>query len=105
MWEQLTGQWSYKNGRLIQSQTGASRAAVRLKQLPPADFEARLKYIPTGGEMWKSVGISFDVTAEGNELLAYASSYAGGPKSQITYKEGGNYVYPPTASAGSQSGT
>ena len=97
LWEQLTGKWHYENSRLIQSQTGASRAAVRLKQLPPADFEARLKYIPTGGEMWKSVGISCDVTAEGNELLAYVSAYAGGPKAQIAYKQNGNYVYPPNA--------
>ncbi|TXT35955.1 MAG: hypothetical protein FD138_1148 [Planctomycetota bacterium] len=70
---------------------------MRLKQMPPADFEARLKYLPTGGDQWKSVGLSFDVTAEGNEILAYASSYAGGPKSQIAFKQGGNYVYPPNA--------
>jgi len=97
VWEQLTGKWSYENGRLIQSQTGAIRGAVRLKQMPPADFEARLKYIPTGGDLWKSVGISCDVTASGNELLAYVSAVASGPKSQIAFKEGGNYVYPPTA--------
>ena len=97
VWEQLTGQWSYADGKLRQSQTGPTRATLRLKQLPPADFEARLKYIPTGGEMWKSVGISFDVTAEGNDLLAYVSAYAGGPKSQIAFKQGGNYVYPPQA--------
>ena len=97
VWEPLTGQWSYANGRLIQSQTGAIRAVVRLKQMPPADFEARLKYIPTGGDMWKSVGLSCDVTADGNELLAYVSSVAGGSKSQIAFKQGGNYVYPPSA--------
>ena len=97
VWEQLTGKWSYENGRLIQSQTGANRGAMRLKQMPPADFEARLKYIPTGGDMWKSVGLSCDVTAEGNELLAYASSVAGGQKSQIAFKQGGNYIYPPNA--------
>ncbi len=97
VWEQLTGKWNYENGRLIQSQTGAIRGAVRLKQMPPADFEARLKYIPTGGETWKSVGISCDVTSSGNELLAYVSAVASGPKSQVAFKEAGNYVYPPTA--------
>ncbi len=98
MWEQLTGKWSYENGRLVQSQTGAVRGAARLKQMPPADFEARLKYVPTGGDMWKSVGISCDVTASGNELLAYVSAVASGPKSQFAYKQGDNYVYPPAAS-------
>ena len=98
VWEQLTGQWSYENGKLVQSQTGANRAVFRLKQLPPADFEARLKYVPTGGDMWKSVGISCDVTAEGNELLAYLSAVAGASRSQIAFKQGGTYVYPTTAS-------
>ena len=97
LWEPQTGHWSYANGHLIQSQIGANRDAVRLKQLPPHDFEARLKYIPTGGEMWKSVGISCDVTAAGNELLAYVSSVAGASKSQIAFKQDSHYVYPPTA--------
>ncbi|MCP4175486.1 MAG: DUF1553 domain-containing protein [Fuerstiella sp.] len=96
-WEQLSGKWNYKNENLVQSQAGATRAALRLRQPPPADFEARLKYIPTGGDMWKSVGISFDVTADGNELLAYVSSVASGPRSQFAFRQGGNYVYPPTA--------
>jgi mono/diheme cytochrome c family protein len=97
LWEQLSGKWSYEDGKLIQSQAGATRGALRLKQKLPADFEARLKYIPTGGDMWKSVGISCDVTADGNELLAYVSSVAGGQKSQFAFKQGGAYVYPPTA--------
>lgn len=95
-WEIREGMWSYSNGKLIQSQAGSTRAALRLKQLPPADFEAKLKYVPTGGETWKSVGISFDVT-EQNELLAYLSSHTGGSKSQVAYKQAGNYVYPPGA--------
>src|SRR4029077_10311054 len=95
LWEQLAGMWSYENGRLIQSQAGTLRAVLRLKQLPPADFEARLKYIPTGGDTWKSIGISCDVTEQGNELLAYASSVAGGTRSQIAYRQGNDYVYPP----------
>jgi hypothetical protein len=97
VWEQLTGQWSYANGRLIQSQAGANRAAMRLKQQPPADFEARLKYVVTGGDTWKSVGLSCDVTTQGNELLAYVSAVASGSRSQIAFKQNGNYVYPPTA--------
>lgn len=97
VWEMLTGKWSYENGKLIQSQTGASRATMRLKQQPPTDFEAKLKYIPTGGDMWKSVGISFDVTAAGNDVMAYVSAVASGPRSQISFKQNGNDVYPPTA--------
>lgn len=96
IWEMRDGAWTYADGRVKQSQVGATRTALRLRQLPPADFEARVRYIPTGGDMWKSVGITLDVTDQ-NEVLAYASSYAAGPKSQIAYKQEGRHVYPPEA--------
>lgn len=96
LWDTREGQWKYENGHLTQSKVGATRTALRLKAAPPADFEARLKYIPTGGEMWKSVGITFDVGEQGQETLAYLSSYAGGPKAQVAFKPGGGeYAYPP----------
>ena len=96
-WEMSGGMWMYADGRLKQSMPGTSRSALRLKVTPPADFEARLKYVPTGGDMWKSVGITFDATEKDNEALAYLSSYAGGTKSQVSYKQQGNHVYPPEA--------
>jgi hypothetical protein len=69
---------------------------LRLKPPVPADFEARFAFTPTDGQTWKSVGLSFDV-ANGNEVLVYLSAYAGGPKLQIAYKRGGEYVYPAEA--------
>lgn len=95
VWELRTGQWAYVDGKLRQSQVGATRTALRLKTPPPENFEAVLKYTPTGGEMWKSVGITFDVASENEDILAYLSSYAGGPKAQVAYKNGPSYVYPP----------
>ncbi len=97
VWEQRIGQWTYVDGKLRQSQVGATRTALRLKTPPPENFEATLKYTPTGGDMWKSVGITFDVTAEEQEILAYLSSYAAGPKAQVAYKNGADYVYPPNS--------
>ena len=96
LWEQIGGKWSYTGGKLVQSQDGATRVALRLKPVPPENFEAKLRFQTTGGQMWKSVGINFDVV-EKNELLAYLSAYAGGPKSQIAHKTGDNYDYPPEA--------
>jgi hypothetical protein len=92
-WEMKAGRWKYENGRLMQQQDGASRAALRLKRAAPLDFEARFRFTPTGGQTWKSVGLSFDV-ADGNEVLVYLSAYAGGSKLQIAYKRGSDYVYP-----------
>lgn len=95
LWETRNGQWTYANGKLVQAETKEVRSSIRLKQLPPADFEAKLKYVPTGGTTWRSVGIAFDtVDQTANELVAYLSSYGGGPKSQVAYKQGGNHVYP-----------
>ena len=94
MWEQIGGKWSYTGGKLVQAQDGDTRVALRLKPIPPETFEAKLRFQTTGGQMWKSVGINFDVI-EKNEVLAYLSAYAGGPKSQIAYKNGSdNYSYP-----------
>lgn len=95
VWDMRSGRWEYIDGKLRQSQVGQPRTALRLKTLVPDNFEARLKYIPLGGEMWKSVGLAFDVADENHEVLAYLSSYAGGSKAQVAYKTGPNYVYPP----------
>jgi hypothetical protein len=64
-----------------------------LKSKVPDDFAARFKFKFTGGEPWRSVGLSFDAAGE-NETLVYASANTGAPKLQISYKQTGNYVYP-----------
>ncbi len=92
LWEMLDGEWIYADGKLSQSKDGSVRGVLKLKQLPPPDFEVKFKFIPTGGQVWKSVGITFDGT-DSNELLAYLSAYAQGSKAQFAYKKG-DYVYP-----------
>ena len=98
LWETCDGKWNYADGMLTQSADGPIRGVLQLKQLPPADFEARLTFVPTGGQMWKSVGITFDAT-ETNECLAYLSAYAGGSKAQFAFKQG-DYQYPADGSKG-----
>lgn len=97
VWDMRSGQWAYIDARLKQSQASTDRAVLRLKGPPPRDFEARLTFAVTGGNTWKSIGIAFDCTDKGNEILAYASAYAGGPKAQVAYRRDGNYVYPSEA--------
>jgi hypothetical protein len=93
-WEKKAGKWKYQGGKLLQEADGPIRAVLRLKQAPPTDFVAKLRYTPTGGKMWLSTGTSFDVAGD-NEVLVYLSAFKGGPKVQVSYKQGGAYVYPP----------
>lgn len=98
LWETREGNWNYAEGTLVQSADGPIRAVLQMKPLPPVDFEARLTFVPTGGQMWKSVGITFDTT-DTNEFLAYLSAYAQGPKAQFAYKQG-DYQYPADGAKG-----
>lgn len=94
LWETGPGMWKYEKGKLLQQKPDGERSHLRAKNAPPPDFEAKFNFVITGGDPYKSVGVSFDVGA-GNEVLAYVS--AGGSKIQIAYKNGGDYIYPPAA--------
>ncbi|MFO0975085.1 MAG: PSD1 and planctomycete cytochrome C domain-containing protein [Planctomycetaceae bacterium] len=99
LWKTSTGQWSWKDGHLLQSQVGATDATAILQKDVPQDFEVTLVYVPRGGDMWKSVGVRFDVpdspqgTATDN-VTVYLSSYAGGPKVQLSWNQNGRQEYP-----------
>jgi mono/diheme cytochrome c family protein len=94
LWTPIGGDWKWQNGRLRQQQTGAVDCLLELRrQSLPTDFEAQLKYTPLDGQMWKSVGVRFDVTA-GDNVMVYLSSYAGGSKVQLSWKQNGQQVYP-----------
>lgn len=92
-WETGPGNWKHEGGKLLQQLEGETRSVLRMRRMPPTDFQARFKFAITGGEPWRSVGICFDTEGD-NEVLVYASAYAAGPKVQIAYKQGGNYIYP-----------
>jgi mono/diheme cytochrome c family protein len=91
LWEAGPGMWKHENGKLLQQKTGDGRSHLRAKTAPPADFEAKFNFTITGGDPYKSVGISFDV-ADANDVLVYVS--AGGNKLQIAHKDGADYKYP-----------
>jgi len=93
LWDIGPGKWMYEKGVLRQMFPDAERSRIRLKPNAPDNFAARFKFTFTGGEPWRSVGLSFDVAGE-NEILVYASANAAAPKLQISYKQGGDYVYP-----------
>ncbi len=91
-WEVISGDWQIANGKLTQQKTGSVRGALRLKEAPPADFEARIKFATLGGDVYRSVGISFDVDKD-HEALIYLTPHAPA-RVQISYKNAGKHEYP-----------
>jgi mono/diheme cytochrome c family protein len=93
-WDIISGHWNYRNGKLVQGRGDETRSVIRVKSAPLADFEARVRFTLTGGGPWRSAGLGFDA-AEGHDVFVYLSAYEGGPKLQVAYQNGGEYVYPP----------
>lgn len=91
-WEIVGGDWKIDNGKVVQTKTGAVRGVLRLRQEPPADFEARVKFATLGGETYRSVGISFDVDND-HETLVYLTPHAPA-RVQVSYKNAGKHEYP-----------
>ncbi|WP_422927557.1 DUF1549 domain-containing protein [Singulisphaera sp. PoT] len=100
-WETLAGQWTHRDGKMMQERGDESRSVLRSKKNHPADFQATLRTTLTGGDPWRSVGVCFDVVGD-REVLVYLSAYAGGPKLQVAYQQGMGYLYPPDSAQGRQ---
>ena len=95
LWETGPGDWSYRDGNVVQTQAGVTRSYLRTRLEHPVDFTARLKVRVTAGG-WRSVGLSFDVV-NGHDKLVYLSAYAPDPKLQLMYNLGQGEVFPPGA--------
>ena len=87
------GMWKPLGQALAQTAKIDGRAWLRLANPIPTDFEAVLRFRITGGEPYRSVGISFDA-AEGRDTMVYMSANTGEPKLQIAWQRNGQYVYP-----------
>ena len=92
-WEIGPGEWAYKAGHLVQTQTGATRKFLKSTREHPQDFEATIRFRTTGGDKWKSVGLALDVV-DGREKMIYMSAVNGGSKVQVSWKTATGQNYP-----------
>lgn len=92
LWETGDGHWQVLSNALVQDAAKGSRGWIRSRASHPSNFHAQVRLTIQGGEMWKSVGISFDAL-ENRETLAYISAHATG-KAQIALGKGTDYQYP-----------
>lgn len=102
-WQVFGGDWSPTPGKLEQRRDGPQRAALRLREPVPADFDATLKFTILGGSQWRSVGIAFDSTSEDpsqpervgdSEQNVYVSAVVGGSKVQAAWHRDGAWQFP-----------
>lgn len=107
-WKLVDGKWDHQPGELRQSLDGPQRAAARLLDSPPRDFDAVVKFTTLGGSKWRSVGIAFDIDGENENTQSsadqhqhvYVSAVSGGSKVQAAYRQSGADHYPGDAMRG-----
>ena len=95
IWGVGMGNWQYQDGRLSQLDSADTMCSMKTQEPHPSNFMARLKFRPTGGDVYKSVGISFDASDDQNFSFVYAS--AGSSKVQVAQRINGVDQYPPDA--------
>jgi hypothetical protein len=100
LWTQAGGEWTYTDGVLRQSAVVAERSELIARVPQPQNFVARVKFRNRGGQMWHSVGLSFDRIEAGDCDGVYLSAVAGGSKVQVVHVRDGQSSYP---SVGAQS--
>lgn len=99
-WRPIAGDWRHEPGRFLQQGAAQAFSMVQLLDPVPRDFEATIAFTTLGGT-WRSVGIVFDVAADGSatEQMVYVSSAASGQKIQAALKAPGSaWQYPENGS-------
>lgn len=97
LWKPVSGEWVWENGRLLQKRVGNAWSWVVAETPHPADCLISVKLKSTGGEVYKSVGVSFDLEDPENCQGVYLSVSG---KVQIVSRVKGQDAYP---AAGSKS--
>ncbi len=94
VWTMGPGDWEYKDGRLLQKDTRDAVTQLLSVNSHPVDFVARFKFKTTGGEVYKSVGLSFDAVEDHDFRAAYLSLLG---KVSVFERVAGQDVYPAEA--------
>src|SRR4029077_13165552 len=81
-------------GRLIQSDPRDAITQLLSVKPHPADFVGRFKFNTTGGDVYKSVGLSFDSVEDHDFRAAYLSATG---KLQVFERVAGQDIYPSEA--------
>ena len=100
VWDVQGSNWVFQNGTLQLTVPTRNREYVRLRRLPPLNFDLTCVYTTTGGTTYKSVTFRFDESVDGKHAnFVYTSAHRPGPKVQVAWTRNGQDSYPPDGRA------
>ena len=93
LWNVVSGNWSWQDGRLLESSVG-SFATVVANTVHPRNFQARVRYRTLQPGTFRSVGFSFDYIDNGNSQDIYTSTGDAAQSVQAFHRDKGQQIYP-----------
>ncbi len=92
-WKVISGNWSWQDGRLIESSVG-NFSTVVADVIHPRNFRARVRYRTLQPGSYRSVGLSFDYVDNGNSQDIYTSTGDAAQSVQAFHRDKGQHAYP-----------
>ena len=93
VWNVVSGNWSWQDGKLLESSVG-SFATVVANVVHPRNFQARVRYRTLQPGSYRSVGFSFDYIDNGNSQDIYTSTNDTSQAVQAFHRDKGQQFYP-----------
>jgi len=93
VWQVKSGNWTWEDGVLAQKTVGTF-LTISMKENHPRNFQAKVRYRTLPGGTYRSVGFSFDATADGSSQDVYTSCGDAGGSVQAFHRVKGQQSYP-----------
>jgi hypothetical protein len=93
LWQVKSGNWTWQDGVLAQKTVGTF-LTISTKENHPRNFSATVRYRTLAAGTYRSVGFSFDATADGSSQDVYTSCSDNGGSVQAFHRVKGKQSYP-----------
>lgn len=93
VWRPVSGDWAWREGRLVQRAVGTFRT-IETTTTHPRNFHVRVRYRTLAEGTTRSVGFSFDQNGTGDSQDVYTSANDESPSLQAFHRKDGKQEYP-----------
>jgi len=93
IWRAVSGDWAWREGRLVQRSVGTFRT-IETTTTHPRNFHVRVRYRTLAEGTTRSVGFSFDQNGTGDSQDVYTSANDQSPSLQAFHRKDGKQEYP-----------